>query len=217
MIIVGAKGLAKEVLDIFHQRQQLDGLYFFDDLSKDLPALLYDRFPIFRSHDDVVAYFQKTGDRNFALGLGTPLLRHKMMKTFKALGGICVSAISPRTMMGAYGNLIEEGVTILDGVVITNGVKIGRGTLINPHCSISHDAKIGSFVEMAPGSRVTGGTIVGDFSILGTNAVILPRVTVGSNVYVGAGAVVREDVSDNCMVAGVPAKMKKSREPLTLS
>ena len=217
MVIVGAKGLAKEVLDIFHQRQQLDGLYFFDNLSKDLPTLLYDRFPILTSHDEVVSHFQKTGDRNFTLGLGTPLLRHRMINAFKTLGGICTSAISPRAMMGAYGNVIEEGVTILDGAVITNGVKIGSGTLINPPCSISHDAKIGTFVEMAPGSRVTGGTNVGDFSILGTNAVILPRVTVGRNVYVGAGAVVREDVPDNCMVAGVPAKVKKSREPLTLS
>jgi len=216
MIIVGAKGLAKEVLDIFHQRGALEGLYFFDDVSNDLPSLLYDRFSILRSHDAVREHFKKTGDKEFTLGLGTPLLRHQLWKTFKALGGECASAISPRAMIGSYGNNIDRGVTILDGAVVTNGVHIGMGALINPHCSISHDAHVGDFVETTPGARIAGGARVQDFSTLGTNAVVLPRVVVGSNVYVAAGAIVREDVPQDCMIAGVPAKIKKARTPLNL-
>ncbi|MCZ3393024.1 sugar O-acetyltransferase, partial [Enterococcus faecium] len=36
---------------------------------------------------------------------------------------------------------------------------------------------------------------------------ILPGVTIGNNVVVAAGAVVTKDVPDNCLVAGVPAKV----------
>lgn len=40
---------------------------------------------------------------------------------------------------------------------------------------------------------------------IGANATILPGVTVGENAIVGAGAVVTKDVSQNAVVAGVPA------------
>jgi acetyltransferase-like isoleucine patch superfamily enzyme len=48
-------------------------------------------------------------------------------------------------------------------------------------------------------------------SDIGTNAVILPGVTVGANAIVGAGAVVTTDVEDFTIVAGVPARLLRSR------
>jgi acetyltransferase-like isoleucine patch superfamily enzyme len=42
----------------------------------------------------------------------------------------------------------------------------------------------------------------------------LPKIKIGSNVVVGAGAVVTKDIPDNVVVAGVSAKIIKSLEPL---
>lgn len=42
---------------------------------------------------------------------------------------------------------------------------------------------------------------------IGADAKILPRVTVGENAVVGAGAVVTKDVPANTVVVGVPAKV----------
>jgi acetyltransferase-like isoleucine patch superfamily enzyme len=42
---------------------------------------------------------------------------------------------------------------------------------------------------------------------LGANAVILPGAQVGEHVVVAAGAVVRGDIPDRCVVAGVPARV----------
>lgn len=44
---------------------------------------------------------------------------------------------------------------------------------------------------------------------MGAGAIVLPGVTIGNNVVVAAGAVVTKDVPDNCVVAGVPAKVIK--------
>lgn len=41
---------------------------------------------------------------------------------------------------------------------------------------------------------------------------ILPGVKIGNNVVVAAGAVVTQDIPDNVLVAGVPAKIKKKLE-----
>jgi len=43
--------------------------------------------------------------------------------------------------------------------------------------------------------------------------VILPGLTVGCNAVVAAGAVVTKDVPDHCLVAGVPAVIKKQGIP----
>jgi len=50
---------------------------------------------------------------------------------------------------------------------------------------------------------------------VGTNAVILPGVTVGKGAIVGAGAVVRSDVPAFAIVAGVPARFIRWRDGYT--
>lgn len=42
---------------------------------------------------------------------------------------------------------------------------------------------------------------------VGTQAVILPGVTIGDNVVIGAGTVVSKDVPSNSICAGNPAKI----------
>lgn len=50
---------------------------------------------------------------------------------------------------------------------------------------------------------------IGEGAYIGANAVILHGVTIGRNAVVAAGAVVREDVPDNTLVGGVPARHLK--------
>ena len=47
---------------------------------------------------------------------------------------------------------------------------------------------------------------------IGGNVTITPGVNIGNNVVVAAGAVVTKDVSDNCMVGGVPARIIREIE-----
>lgn len=80
-------------------------------------------------------------------------------------------------------------------------VMIGPNTLIatvnHPMSPKQHRQK------MAQGTPVT----IGNDVWIGGNCTILPGVTIGNNVVVAAGAVVTKDVPDNCLVAGVPAKV----------
>jgi len=52
-------------------------------------------------------------------------------------------------------------------------------------------------------------TYVGKNCFIGARAIILPGVSIGDHVIIGAGSVVTKDIKSNCIVAGNPAKIIK--------
>lgn len=48
--------------------------------------------------------------------------------------------------------------------------------------------------------------IIKDYAWIGSNVIILPKVTIGKGAVVAAGSVVTKSVPDYTLVAGIPAK-----------
>lgn len=208
MLIIGAKSFASELLEVFHRLNKLDKLAFYDDISSDLPEMLYDRFPIIQSEEDAKKYFKENGNL-FALGLGKPHLRKKVADKFIQLGGELETVISPDANIGHFRVKIGSGCTIMHNALISTKCTLGKGCLVYYNTVITHDCEVGDFVEISPGAMLLGKSKVGSFTHIGANATVLPGITIGENVIVGAGSVVTKDLPDNCMVAGVPAVFKK--------
>lgn len=51
--------------------------------------------------------------------------------------------------------------------------------------------------------------LIGDNVWVGAGVIVLPGCRIGNNSVIAAGSVVCSDIPDNCMAAGVPAKVKK--------
>lgn len=204
MLIIGAKGLAKEVLEIFHQQNELKNIYFYDDVNADVPDKLYGQYPILKNTEQVSELFKK--DNRFTIGIGNPVLRQKLYDKFIVLGGKFESSISPLAQIGHFGNSIGDGCNIMTGTIITNDITIGKGCLINLNSTIGHDCIIGEFVELSPAVNISGNCSIGNYCTIGTGAILLPKVKLGDGVTVGAGAVVTKDVEDGVTVVGIPAK-----------
>ena len=213
MIILGAKGFAKEILEVYSQLDDIENIVFFDDYSNDLDNNLYNSFKVLKTISAAKNYIN-TVDSRFVLGIGNPKLRKIISDKFIKIGGLLTTVISPYARVGKFGNNLGEGCTVMTGTVITNDVTIGNGCLINLNCTIGHDSVLEDYVELSPSVNISGRCHIGAFTSIGTNAVVIPDVRIGKNCVVAAGAVVTKDIPDNCMVAGVPATVKKELSPL---
>jgi sugar O-acyltransferase (sialic acid O-acetyltransferase NeuD family) len=208
MLIIGAKGFAKEVLEVCHQNGDDKSIAFYDDVNEDIGDVLYNQFPILHSIEQAKIYFE-TVDNQFTVGIGNPVLREKLTDKFTAIGGVLTSTISKFSEIGSFEVTIDEGANILSGVKISNSVSIGKCPLIYYNSLITHDVIIGNFVEISPGVTILGRAVVGNLVHIGAGAIILPNVTIGNNVVIGAGSVVTKNLPDNCVAVGIPAKIIK--------
>jgi sugar O-acyltransferase (sialic acid O-acetyltransferase NeuD family) len=214
MLIIGAKGFAKEVLEVLVQSKYNKNIFFYDDVNfYEKGFKLFSKFPVITSIEEAKSHFEFV-DKSFTVGIGNPVLRHTIAEKFKIIGGEFSSVISPFAHIGHFENFIGTGANIMTGTVITNSVTIGMGSLINLNCTIGHDCVIGNFLEMSPGAHISGNCTIGNFVNLGTNATILPKIRVGDNVIIGAGCVVTKDVPSNSLVVGLPGKVIKELEPI---
>jgi sugar O-acyltransferase (sialic acid O-acetyltransferase NeuD family) len=211
MLIIGAKGFAKEVLEVFHQLKELENIAFYDDVNKNIGGFLFDKFPILKNENQIIDHFQKYGNK-FTIAIGKPSLRYQFYEKLIQLGGVYSSSISPFASIGSYDVAIGSGSNILANVSISNSVHIGIGCILYYNVIVAHDSKIGDFVELSPSATLLGRVEIGSFTHIGANATILPDIKIGSNVIIGAGALVTKDVPDNVLVYGVPAKIIKKIE-----
>ncbi len=110
--------------------------------------------------------------------------------------------------------LISMGMTVgknfkrLQGVILDPGhcwlIEIGDNVTIAPRVHIlCHDASTKQFLNYTKIGRVTVGSNV----FIGAESVVLPGVTIGSNVIIGANSTVTHDIPDGTVAAGSPAKV----------
>lgn len=107
----------------------------------------------------------------------------------------------------ADSSYLSDGVFIGHHALLNAGAIIGRHTIVNSKALVEHNVVIGDFCHIATGALVNGDCNIGNDTFIGSGAIIKQGVNIGSNCVVGAGSVVINDVSDNTMVVGNPARV----------
>jgi UDP-2-acetamido-3-amino-2,3-dideoxy-glucuronate N-acetyltransferase len=94
---------------------------------------------------------------------------------------------------------------VCEGVTIEDEVFIGHGVMFTNDLYPSATTASGALQTDADWRVLP--TVVRKGASIGSNATLLPGITVGAGAMVGAGAVVTCDVPDYAIVAGVPARI----------
>ncbi|MTE22743.1 DapH/DapD/GlmU-related protein [Microbacterium sp. ZXX196] len=122
------------------------------------------------------------------------------------------------------GTRIYRGSELTAPVTVGTDVFINRDAYVRPHTTIGDRVNLGPFVRLVTDSHAIGpherraGTVrhdpivLGDGCWIGASATVLGGVTVGAGAIVAAGAIVTEDVPEDVVVAGVPARVVRRLE-----
>ena len=101
------------------------------------------------------------------------------------------------------GLVVGKNFRRMDGVIIDPShcwhIKIGNNVTFAPRVHIlAHDASTWVFLGYTRVSNVT----IGDNVFIGAGSIVLPGVSIGNNVVIGAGSVVSRDIPDNSVAVG---------------
>lgn len=105
------------------------------------------------------------------------------------------------------GMKVGENFKRLNGVILDPShcwlIDIGDNVTLAPRVHIMcHDASTKQFL----GVTKIGGVSIGNNVFVGAGSVILPDVAIGNNVIIGANSTVTHDVPDNSVYVGTPAR-----------
>lgn len=175
---------------------------------------------------DYLIMNQRDARPRWYVRLLTPLYQ-KRGSGSKIYGSVRMDTPPYRQFVLGKRSVIESYACINNAV---GDVIIGDHTRIGLHCTVIGPVTIGSHVNLAQGITITAlnhnfnesqqridqqgvsthPVTIGDDVWIGTNAVILPGVTIGSHVVIAAGAVVSKDIPDHSLAMGIPATVRKT-------
>jgi len=101
--------------------------------------------------------------------------------------------------------IIGDRVKIQNNVSIYDGVTLEDEVFLGPSCVLTNITNPRAQVAR---KTIYEKTLIRRGATIGANATIICGVTIGRYAFIGAGAVVRNDVPDYAMMLGVPAKQR---------
>jgi len=231
IIILGAGGHGRVVLDIIRQAGQFTPIGFLDNNAV-LHGRRVDGLPVLGGIDKLNE-LQGPSDRQRAPGFSpaglnstvsaTPVnactaaviaigdngVRRMIAETVEAAGLDLPPIIHPSAQI-ATNVTIGRGVVIAAGALVCAHCQIGDYAILNTGCIVDHESMIGTGVHVCPGVRLAGHVTLESGAFIGIGSTVIQNVRIGFEAIVGAGAVVTCNVDPMTTVVGVPAREIKS-------
>jgi acetyltransferase EpsM len=153
-----------------------------------------------------IASLAQTDHDAVVVGIGDNGVRRMLFDRCLAAGERLASVCHPRAIV-AREVTIGPGTVICAGVVVNIGARIGANCILNTASSVDHHCIIEDHVHIAPGTRLGGDVTIGEGTLVGIGAVVLPQRRVGAWSIVGGGAVVTRNLPGRVVAYGSPARV----------
>lgn len=165
--------------------------------------------------EELVKEREALKDLLFELNSTRPSKRQERTEIFnRLLGSVGTNPWIESPFSCDYGYNISVGdnfyantnCTILDCAKVT----IGNNVLIGPNFSLYTPNHAVDADERKAGYEYALPITIGDNVWISGSVTIIPGVTIGNNVIIGAGSVVTKDIPDNVVAVGVPCRVIRS-------
>jgi len=197
MILYGASGHAKVIIDIINAGNQGSIDFLIDDDRSIVQLLDYKVQHI---------WTEEMASHKAVIAIGNNLIRKKV--SHKVLNPFCEAIIHPSAVISEEV-ILGKGTVVMANAVINASTSVGSHSIINTGAIVEHDATIGDYVHISPSATITGNVSIGEGSHIGAGATVIPGIKIGKWTTIGAGAVIINDIPDFSVVVGNPGKVIK--------
>lgn len=205
IVIIGAGGHAKVIIDIILQRKK--------NLNDNLlvKGILDDSFNEKEKKDlfgiSIIGKINKilelSSNVHYIIAIGNNSIRKKISQNYKDIK--YMTLIHPKAII-AENVTIGEGTVVMAGVVINSYTKIGKHCILNTGSIIEHDNLIEDYVHVSPNATLCGEVFIGKESWIGAGGIIIQRIKIEEQSIIGAGSVVIKNVKKMSKIVGVPSR-----------
>lgn len=200
LLIVGAGGHGKVVVDVAESLGDYDDIFFIDA-----------RFPVLERHygRQVIGNDQSIDDWvrpnvNFIVAIGDNVIRSHVFSSLSVKCASFATLVAPSATI-ASGCTIGAGTVVFPKATIGPDTIIGNNVILNTACKLDGHIKIDDHAHIAPGSKLSVDVRVGSHALVGAGAVLSEGSSLGINSTLGAGAFLDFNLSSGETAVGRPA------------
>lgn len=210
VVIIGAGGFGREVLDVFDAVNDRKALYqvigFIVPEYAQTGTRVTDK-PVLGGLD----WFKGKSRIKAICAIGDPRSRFDVIMRAKDVGVEYCSVIHPTAVLTRWTS-IGTGCVIAAGSILTSNITIGDHVHINLDCTVGHDVIMEDFTTLAPGAHISGCVRLDKGCYVGTGGHNIEGVHVGHGRPSGLAAPSSRTFPRGATVVGVPGKVIKIRK-----
>jgi UDP-perosamine 4-acetyltransferase len=210
IVIIGAGGHGKVVLDILRAAGEVDPVGFLDaDLS--LAGTQVCGLTVL-GPANLLPGLRRQKVKGAIVAIGENRARDQYAALVREHGLELINAIHPRACVSPTA-VLGRNVAVAAHATVCVDARVEDSAIINTAAVVDHENVVGRGSHVGPGALLAGRVRVGPLAFVGMGAKVLQCRTIGEGATVGAGAVVRQDVPPWATVVGVPARVIRESLP----
>lgn len=201
-------GLGREIYDICERFNEVYSKYeeinYLDDSLSTRGNFFINSIPAYNKNSSRFLKILGSNDE-FLIANGEPAIRKKLFKSLSLDKKKFAKVICPSSIISPSAKL-SNGIIISPQCSVQSQARLGKNIFLNTQSVIGHDAKIGAHTVISSKVNVGGNVSIGLSSYIGMGVQIKEGVHIGSNAIIGMGSVVYNDIPDNMIALGNPAR-----------
>jgi len=212
IVLIGAGGFGKEVAQIIERINRREQTYeligFLDDGRQFHTGSVINGYPWLGDSSWILAHKDEIVCN---CTIGNASVKAAIQRRLAEQGVRFETILATTAQIASYSQ-VGVGCVFYGNVSISVNCTVGDGVLLNEGVKVGHDAVIGDYTCIMPGTGISGGCAIGHEVDIGGHAFIVPGKKVGDKARIAAGSIVFSNVRAGTTVLGNPAKRMRELE-----
>mgnify|MGYP003807203629 CR=1 FL=1 len=214
LIILGGSGIGMIACSIANDLGNYNILGFLNDVFPIGTEIgKYNKIPVIGTTSDLSKYLADESNMFFVayVGMQNEEEVFNKIESFDIPSHRYATLIHPSAIIPKGFCKIGNGVMMAPLSQLSPDTTIEDNCILLPNSFVGHDSTLRRFAHIASNAVVGANVDVGRAVHVGTNATIREKVKIGDFSLIGSGSVVLNDIEQNSIVVGNPAKLLRRK------